>query len=402
MKYKNGNEDSFFKIILKDSAVDLSLPAAFGKKYLEKCNSKKQRLRLKTSNQSGVKWSVKYLKINGRYYLRDGWLKFMKDNHLQMGDFLVFWRRTKLTFHVFVYAPDGCLKQPTSSSSGSGSDDHRAAGSGDVGKKVFVKEESSDDDGLLENVEKFTRRVIKPSFKGVMPIRQDFVEATGIDGYDSLVLKNDEGKTWEVKLTKHGRAWPQFYLTTGWSSFRKQNKINFGNTCDFIHVNSNLLHVRVIKKKGVYANAESPTLKILGSLLLKTHLLQLLLPALCVKVVATNFQSLRVISLLMVDQLSQVAYVVVSSFFLIVARRIRDTMTTSLSQVAYVVVSSFFFTMLWLRLKYVSESRRRIINYITKGCGKDLLLMSWNQFDEIEGNIFAELGPGAMTFGTKT
>ena len=167
-----------------------SLPAAFGKKYLEKCNSKKQRLRLKTSNQSGVKWSVKYSKINGRYYLRDGWLKFMKDNHLQMGDFLVFWRRTKLTFNVFVYAPNGCLKQPTSSSSGSddqptssssGSDDHTAVGSGDDGKKVFVKEESSDDDdGLLENVEKFTRRAVKQSYKNMMVINLDILILTNM------------------------------------------------------------------------------------------------------------------------------------------------------------------------------------------------------------------------------
>ncbi|KAI3503137.1 hypothetical protein L1887_31573 [Cichorium endivia] len=118
MKFDDGDEASFFKILRYDSRDYLQLPSVFAIKYLEKGNNKKQKFYLKTKF-AGKKWSVRYEKIKDEYYFKDGWLKFMKDNRLQTGDFLVFSLLSppqNSIFQVIFYAPNGCFKQPINSS----------------------------------------------------------------------------------------------------------------------------------------------------------------------------------------------------------------------------------------------------------------------------------------------
>ncbi|KAL4564609.1 hypothetical protein LXL04_028675 [Taraxacum kok-saghyz] len=118
MNFNNGDHKApFFKILLNDSVDYLPVPTTFAKEFLEKGNNRKHTLVLKP--KSAVKWRVKYLKNEDRYYFMDGWLNFIKDNRLQVGDFLVFWLLSaspKSTFQVFCYAPNGCLKHPVGSS----------------------------------------------------------------------------------------------------------------------------------------------------------------------------------------------------------------------------------------------------------------------------------------------
>ncbi|KAI3813333.1 hypothetical protein L1987_18053 [Smallanthus sonchifolius] len=140
------------------SAIQISetqrpLPPAFGKKYMENRYIKKQTVVLKIN--SGVKWST--LKIKDKYYFMDGWLKFMKDNRLQMGVFLVFWllsRSPNPIFQVFIYGLNGCLENPTSS-------DVAGASNGNV---ALVKEETSDDDSMENVQQKMTRVITKSSY----------------------------------------------------------------------------------------------------------------------------------------------------------------------------------------------------------------------------------------------
>ncbi|KAI3699634.1 hypothetical protein L2E82_44058 [Cichorium intybus] len=214
------------------------LPLAFAKKYLGKANNKKQTLLVKT--KSDVKWSVKYVKIDDKYYFMDGWLKFMNDNRLQMGDFLVFWLRSpspNLLFQVFFFAPSGCLKHPISSS-----------GAGDV-IKPFVNEENSndEDDDLLGTVQKLLRRVLRTSYLNRMPLSNGFCNTTGIGVDGSVWLRNDDGKMWKVEVTKYGQKSP-LLLARGWSDFRKDNKMKLQDIFEISHVKSNLLHIHVIKK----------------------------------------------------------------------------------------------------------------------------------------------------------
>lgn len=46
------------------------------------------------------------------YFFKKGWRKFVKDQHLEAGDFLVFWFLGDSTFQVVVYDKSGCEKDP--------------------------------------------------------------------------------------------------------------------------------------------------------------------------------------------------------------------------------------------------------------------------------------------------
>ncbi|KAI3665746.1 hypothetical protein L6452_44376 [Arctium lappa] len=233
---KNNNNVSFFKILLNNNVDYLPLPPSFAKKYL----NKNQTLILKT--KSTLKWKVKYIKIEDRYYFIHGWLKFINDNHLQMGDFLVFWLLSPSMFEVFMYAPNGCLKTLTTSCSGGGKNDKMLK----LKKVSFVKKESSDDD-FMEDVKQSLRRVITKNCVHKLPMTKSFVKAVGINGCCRLRLKNDDGKVWEVKVKKYGSK-REPIMTTGWINFKKDNKIQIGDLCEFNHVKANLLHVHIFKK----------------------------------------------------------------------------------------------------------------------------------------------------------
>ncbi|XP_076909377.1 putative B3 domain-containing protein REM15 [Bidens hawaiensis] len=245
MNFKKQGKASFFKILLRDSIDRLPLPLAFAKKYLENSNIKKQKVILKT--KSGFKWSVKYSKIKDKYYFMDGWLKFMKDNGLHVGMFLVFWslasRSSTRVFQVYVYEPNGCLKEPAASN---------ACASNRKRKIPVVKLEEGDDDSS-KNMHKIMTRVLRKSNYSVMPMLSSFVKATGISGYSSVRLRNDKGRTWGVKLFTYTYGTYQVTkMGARWGDFTKDNKIKVGNICEFYHVKSNLLCVRVLRAEEGY------------------------------------------------------------------------------------------------------------------------------------------------------
>ncbi|KAL7609706.1 putative B3 domain-containing protein Os03g0621600 [Lactuca sativa] len=281
MNFSNGDKASFFKILLNDSVDYLTLPTAFAKKFLENSNNKKQTLVLKP--KSAVKWIVKYSKNEDKHYFKDGWLKFVNDNLLQVGDFLVFWLLSaspNSSFQVFFYEPNGCLKHPVSSSGSFRSilptADRRLllvdkvtaevmrGGAGD-GMIRCVKEETSnnhdegddDDDDSLQKVHKSIRKVLRKSYLHQLPMTMTFWKASRLNRYDSVRLRTNEGKIWKVGVSKYGKInFPN--LTSGWYDFWKSNDIKKSNTLQFTHVKGNLLHVHVIKRhKGRTINKKT-------------------------------------------------------------------------------------------------------------------------------------------------
>nr|XP_043638674.1 putative B3 domain-containing protein REM15 [Erigeron canadensis] len=227
----NLKEASFFKIILRDSDDFIPLSSTFTKKYMEKSNET-QTIVLRT-NSSTAEWNVKYLKIDDKYYFMDGWLKFMKDNGLQMGDLLVFWlvSHSPTVFNIFFYAPNSCLKNPSSCSSGNIDPAMPKVGLGLGGEE---KETS------IEEV---------PAYD-VSPLTNVFEKATGIGCYDTLLLKNKEGKKWKVEIKKYKKKNQMLYITKGWAKFMKDNKVEIGDRCEFKHVEGKLIRVHVFKKRG--------------------------------------------------------------------------------------------------------------------------------------------------------
>ncbi|PQQ12231.1 putative B3 domain-containing protein [Prunus yedoensis var. nudiflora] len=79
------NKQSFFKILLGDFSQRLRIPPKFVKNFnvrpLHKCA---------LSGPSGIRWTVELEERENGLFFQDGWQGFVKDHHLEDGDFLVF------------------------------------------------------------------------------------------------------------------------------------------------------------------------------------------------------------------------------------------------------------------------------------------------------------------------
>ncbi|CAH1413278.1 unnamed protein product [Lactuca virosa] len=226
MNFKYGDEASFFKILTNDSDDYLLLPPAFAEKYLEKDNNKRGTVILK--NKSAVEWSVKYFKIKDKYYFMDGWVKFMRDNRLQICDLLVFSLLSpppNSIFQVVVYAPNGCFKHPICSS--------------DLPFKVTKEQRSRNKS--LELVKSF--KSDKPFYSVTMKL--SYLRAWGlyvpITFLRRYLLSNDEISVNCVLEVSDGRKWGPIictdYKTCGrlsgpnWKKFREDNQLGLGDVC---------------------------------------------------------------------------------------------------------------------------------------------------------------------------
>lgn len=56
-------------------------------------------------------WSVNLKKVDNNVILEKGWNKFVEDNCLEFGDFLIFSYDGSSKFHVRLYGKNGCKKE---------------------------------------------------------------------------------------------------------------------------------------------------------------------------------------------------------------------------------------------------------------------------------------------------
>nr|XP_043638678.1 B3 domain-containing protein REM5-like [Erigeron canadensis] len=263
----NLKKASFFKIIMRDSDDFISLSPVFTKKYMEESNET-QTIVLKT-NSSTAEWKVKYLKIDGKYYFMDGWLKFMKDNGVQMGDFLVFWlvSRSPTVFEVFPYAPNTCLKNQSSCSgninpgtpkvghglggpsASADADSDACDDDDDDDKETSMEEVPAYDVSVNKNINKSMSKIVMKTYTNCIPLTKEFENATGIGCYDTLLLKNKEGSKWKVDIRRYiNNNQKTLRISKGWAKFVKDNKVEVGDKCEFKHLKGKLVRVHVFKK----------------------------------------------------------------------------------------------------------------------------------------------------------
>jgi hypothetical protein len=62
-------------------------------------------------------------------------------------------------------------------------------------------------------------------------------------GYYYIVLKNSEGRNWNVKVVPSTMT---VKLSAGWAKFKRANRINFRDTCRFELVERNTMVVHII------------------------------------------------------------------------------------------------------------------------------------------------------------
>ncbi|CAH9084219.1 unnamed protein product [Cuscuta europaea] len=96
---------AFFKVLTHDFATHLRLPPLFIYKFRKQL-PKSPVLTVGTEEE----WRVKMEEVAEAQCFTKGWSKFVKDLHLDLHNFLVFWFESPSKFLVEVYNEDGSAK----------------------------------------------------------------------------------------------------------------------------------------------------------------------------------------------------------------------------------------------------------------------------------------------------
>ncbi|XP_021855066.2 B3 domain-containing protein REM20 isoform X2 [Spinacia oleracea] len=96
----------FFKVFQpQTSSENLMLPPAFESKLSGEIPS---RVVLKKNKKI---WLINVVRIDGRLHFEGAWSKFVLDNSLSFGEFMVFKYNGQRTFDVLILGRDGCEKE---------------------------------------------------------------------------------------------------------------------------------------------------------------------------------------------------------------------------------------------------------------------------------------------------
>ncbi|KAI9104295.1 hypothetical protein K1719_022867 [Acacia pycnantha] len=99
---------SFFKVLINDFSTRLQIPPSFIKEFGK--DGAPKRTTLETYNFKY--WEVGVEKLGNKFYFNNGWDKFVQDNSLENGDFLVLkYFADYSKFKVKIYGKTCCEKQ---------------------------------------------------------------------------------------------------------------------------------------------------------------------------------------------------------------------------------------------------------------------------------------------------
>ncbi|XP_052191294.1 B3 domain-containing protein REM9-like [Diospyros lotus] len=241
--------DSFFKVLIGDFATRLQIPPAFVAKFQGAFPG--DVLIKAEEGGSSLSWPVKIHKTSaGCFMHHHGWERFVQDNHLQSGDFLVFnlvcasW-----VFNVVAYGPSCCQKKLMSMNPQIIENNTEEAVPVPIPppKSKEVKADAGDQNG-----QPFFRIVFNKYRASSVTIPKWFMKKAGLSLKKKVVLRNEQGKMWAVKLTarSYDTSWRnRTDMTRGWSEFRVDNNIQYGDTCSFkfLQIDKNLIHVQIYK-----------------------------------------------------------------------------------------------------------------------------------------------------------
>ncbi|XP_023746764.1 putative B3 domain-containing protein At5g66980 isoform X2 [Lactuca sativa] len=231
---------SFFKILLDRSAPHLELPPGFVHKHLEKKIPENPIL---LSRNGGYEWRLKIKKEGEIYYFADGWSDVVEDSDLGFGDFLVFWLLDESTFKLSIFSPNGCEKnfplkiQDEHDDTEEEEEEEEKEEDNyddDGGNGVEYEEDDDDDGGDIDGDDGdpfFIKIISKDKYTLRIPLA--FSRLTGLKARKSIKMKNLNGKEWPMKLLSEGRNYTRYYLSAGWSRFRRANELCEGDKCLF-------------------------------------------------------------------------------------------------------------------------------------------------------------------------
>ncbi|XP_034689675.1 B3 domain-containing protein Os01g0723500-like [Vitis riparia] len=252
---------SFFKVLIGDFTSKLRIPPAFMKKFRRMTFNNAV---LKTI--TGESWMVSVKQEDSCYFFKKGWKKFVKDQHLEAGDFLVFWFLGDSTFQVVVYDKSGCEKDPNLGAKGKriglhGEKNNPCMGRYDANHvmpatSVAVKMESKDQGADKVAASGRTKhpqfvKVLKKYHDYVMLVPRAFAEETGMRWNKSTLVRDPEGRVWPVKVCLRSKG--KIEMSSGWSDFVKANKLGKGDTCSFqcTDATCHVIQVEILRRAAI-------------------------------------------------------------------------------------------------------------------------------------------------------
>ncbi|XP_059639562.1 putative B3 domain-containing protein Os03g0621600 [Cornus florida] len=231
----------FFKVYLPaQSTNQLKIPPAFVEKFNGVIPSKSTVI-----NQGMGSWSVELNLVDNELYFQNGWHKFVQDNSLEIGDFLVFCFDGSSMFHVKIFGKTACLKEvpiPSRKSTKKESTvlpkklTFKASILEDSRKRIAMEE----NDGAPKAATEFVSThpsfqvVIKPSYTDIngcyLHIPVSFINKYMGKGKENAILQVSANK-WPVKVKTYLNRIARF--SSGWKGFTKDNTLEAGDVCVF-------------------------------------------------------------------------------------------------------------------------------------------------------------------------
>ncbi|XP_071727880.1 B3 domain-containing protein At1g16640-like [Rutidosis leptorrhynchoides] len=209
----------FFKIYMPDHcSAQLSIPPAFIK-YFEGIIP----LKVILVTCGKMSWEVDMDKIDDNVFLKSGWEKFVQDNSLQLGDFLLFYYNGGSKIFVTISGKNNCLKEV------------KLANNKREQQPKYIQEIDTNNTG--EEQKRADAQESKLSFSVKIPssyMRLGFLH-TPRDFYAEVKELREKarlqhsGRTWDVKVVKYGER----IRFDGWKDFANDNCLAVGDTCCF-------------------------------------------------------------------------------------------------------------------------------------------------------------------------
>ncbi|ONK64860.1 uncharacterized protein A4U43_C07F30730 [Asparagus officinalis] len=246
---------SFFKVMLADFRTKLRIPPCF-KRHLGDSIVQRSVLR----NSMGRKWEIKVGIVDDQVLLQDGWGRFISDNSINSGDFLVFFYDGDMGFDVKIYGATCCEKREGSEVKIEAESEEGSIDKSSTMKASRKKERESRRSRpkkrnmcfkILRGV-KACEKALEAAcaFKSSHPhfvttcrrspslgmrIPAELAKIYNLKVKNSIVLVDPRGTSWSVKISTWGSG--RQCLTSGWNSLYKKNRLKEGDACvfEFVH-----------------------------------------------------------------------------------------------------------------------------------------------------------------------
>nr|XP_027124260.1 B3 domain-containing protein At3g17010-like [Coffea arabica] len=204
----------------------------------------------------GRSWLILVVKVGECFYFQEGWQNFVEDNSLENDDFLTFCYSGCSTFYVEIFGKHGCRKkvacttwkdnamhrndnaveQLHGKSNNSPKQMGRSLRSGTRGSCSEISQAGKVQDNSRHNSDLFKVQLTKTYANKYVKFPRDFENVENHWRNGKSAFLRVQGREWKVNIAESGKY---FFLSTGWSTFAKENSLKEGDECNFELIDNN-------------------------------------------------------------------------------------------------------------------------------------------------------------------